>query len=533
MKIAIVGSGISGLSALWAIKKYSDHEVELFERRDRLGGDAYAVPYQIPGKKECQVDLAFLLFNHRGWPNLCKFFKELGVETQDARATFSVSGDEGRYEWSSHSLSTVFRTWANMANPNMWRMIWDVVRFSYFAPDILRDPETYRNVSLSDYLRTNNYSRAFAELYLIPLVAAVWTGKLRKCADMPVLKAIQVFHANGMLELWEKIPWQVVKGGSGEYIKKIVKCAPEGSIHMNLGVQSARPTPDGQVALKLDDGTTRLFDHVIIASPTEPVRRILGAGHCLSSELDYALSQSVWTDMELVAHHDQSLLPRDPKMWAGWNATLFSESQSEKSPSYMIPTEARPVANTISCCFSYNEMLGVPESEYGPVLVSFNPQAPIDPSKIIYRHVFSQGTPMLSSTDAIQNLSNPKWCEKHIPKGIDLCGAWKGYGYHEDGLVSSFQALQKLSINVPEMLPRSNPPRALSTSDNVARALIVTFEYARIVLTPLTTVLAWIIIALCNLCMIVCEMLDTDKAKHDIELVRDAWAEPDTYQWAT
>jgi len=281
-RIAIVGSGVSGLSALWALRK-SSASITLFEREDRLGGHTNTATWTSPldPSLTTHVDTGFIVLNTATYPNFIAFLAQLGVKTIPSQMTFGISRDAGAFEWSGTSLSALFSQPGNALRPSFWRMIFDIVRFNLFSLDLLLNPATpSTQLSIGEYLEREGYSKAFRDDYLIPMTACVWSTGPDKCAlQFPVLTLVRFMWNHHLLStVAERPPWLTVKGGAKKYIEAVTRECSNATIELGTPVESLE-RKNGRVELTLGGKEAKrqeIFDEVILACHGDQARRIVG-----------------------------------------------------------------------------------------------------------------------------------------------------------------------------------------------------------------------------------------------------------------
>ncbi|KAK9762652.1 hypothetical protein K7432_011414 [Basidiobolus ranarum] len=235
MKVAIIGSGVSGLGAAWALSEHSDHNVTLYEKNDYVGGHTHTVDYRVPscsiatrptGDKgndkaqdigaEVPVDTGFIVFNNLTYPNLLQFFRHLGVEYIDSDMSFSVSRDKGEFEWAGNNLLTLFAQHENLYSIPMWQTVYDIIKFNFEATEIISLPEGHpdREITVGEFLDRKNYSEAFRRNYLLPMTAAIWSTPPDKCSlEFPAYILIKFMHNHCLLQITNRPQWLTVKNG--------------------------------------------------------------------------------------------------------------------------------------------------------------------------------------------------------------------------------------------------------------------------------------------------------------------------------
>ena len=413
MRIAVVGSGISGLSAAWLLSQR--HQVTLFEAENRLGGHTHTVDVTLDGQT-FPVDTGFLVFNHRTYPELTRLFDTLEVETVASEMSFSVRLDRPDLEWAGTSLGTVFGQRANLARPAFWSMLRDLLRFNREA---VRETELANGMALGDYLQLRGYGKSFIEWYLLPMAAAIWSCPASQMLEFPLSSFIRFCHNHGLLQVTNRPQWRTVEGGGREYVKKLA--AGIGEIHLGQPVESLRPR-GGQVEL-VSGSVSGLYDQVVLACHSDQSRAILAPHYATQSRL---LRHLPYQPNRAVLHSDASVLPRRKKLWAAWNYQSGHGTLSD-----------RPVA----VHYLINRLQPLPTET--PVIVSLNPLQDIDPAQVHgsfhYSHpVFNRQSVGIQRQIAAANGRD----------GIWLAGAWLGYGFHEDGLASALRVARQLDADL-------------------------------------------------------------------------------------
>jgi len=410
MRIAVVGSGISGLSAAWLLSRR--HQVTLFEVENRLGGHTHTVDVTLDGQT-FPVDTGFLVFNHRTYPELTRLFDTLGVETVASEMSFSVRLDALDLEWAGTNLNTVFGQRANLGRPAFWRMLRDILRFNREA---VREIELAGRLSLGDYLKARGYSAPFVEWYLLPMAAAIWSCPAAQMLEFPLASFVSFCRNHGLLQVVDRPQWRTVKDGGREYVNKLA--AGIGEILLGHPVESVRPR--GSQIEVASHGLSGLYDQVVLASHSDQSSAMLAAHYPMQARL---LQQMPYQPNRAVLHSDASVLPRRKPLWSAWN---YQSGKSE--------LDERPVA----VHYLINRLQPLPTET--PVIVSLNPLHDPDPAKVHgefhYSHpVFSRhATATQREIEAINGR-----------EGIWLAGAWLGYGFHEDGLASALRVVRRLN----------------------------------------------------------------------------------------
>jgi len=413
LKIAIVGSGISGMAAAWLLS--DDHDVTVFEADGRLGGHSHTV--EAPsGRGSVPVDMGFIVYNEANYPNLVALFEHLGVPTKATDMGFAVSLDEGALEYGGADLSTLFAQWRNLVRPRFWSMLSDLVRFYREAPAHACALDA-KMTSLGDYLDTQGYGRAFQDDLLLPQAAAIWSTSKRGIRDYPASAFIRFFENHGLLKILDRPLWRTVEGGARVYVERLT-AAYRDKIRLGAPVASIARTPAGVLVRGADGGQER-FDHVVVAThadqglalleqPTARERRLLGA---------FAYSRN-----QAVLHSDERLMPRRRKTWSAWNYVGSTASDGDSS-----------------LCVTYwmNRLQDLPLET--PLFVTLNPAEAPDPARVIrtetYEHPVFDAAAMRAQKD-LWSLQGDG--------GVWWCGAYFGAGFHEDGLQAGLAVAEAL-----------------------------------------------------------------------------------------
>ncbi len=425
MKLAIVGSGISGLAVAHTLQNHAD--ITVFEAGDYFGGHTHTVDVTLPtpqGLVTPGVDTGFLMFNERTYPNLINLFAELKVETAPSDMSFSVQVPgalNGKtLEWSGTDLNSVFAQRGNLVNPRFWRMLADVLRFNALCTRIAKEQrEKELQQPLSEFLRTHKFSEPFRDWYFLPMLGCIWSCPTDQMLQFPVATMIRFCHNHGLIQVTNRPQWFSVVGGARHYVEKILSNLYDKRLNTPVRLIER----DAQGVRVITDGHAERFDQVVIATHTD---QALGLLREASGEERSVLGAIRYQDNRAVLHTDASVLPANPKTWAAWNYERAASNGRESS----------------RVCLHYllNRLQRIPFEQ--PVVVSLNPLQAIDPATIVgeydYAHpVFDLGAIETQKRLPLLQGQQHTW----------YAGAWTGYGFHEDGLKSGLQvgrALLKL-----------------------------------------------------------------------------------------
>ena len=416
MKVAIVGSGIAGLAAAHALRWNA--QVTLFEAGSHFGGHANTVDVTLDGVTH-GVDTGFLVYNERTYPGLIRLFAELGVVTAPSEMSFSVQvprafGDRP-LEWSGTNLASVFCQRANLGRPGFWRMLRDLLRFNRDATQIAESGWSGMEQSLGSFLDARGYSREFREWYLLPMIGCIWSGPTQGMLRFPVGMLVRFCHNHGLLQIANRPQWYTVSGGSRQYVRKII----DGLADARLGTPVRRILRgEGGVDIATDNSTER-FDRVVIATHPDQALAML---HGATAQERAVLGAIRYQHNRAVLHTDTSVLPRHRGAWAAWN--------------YEAST---PEGGGVCLHYLINRLQPLPWDQ--PVIVSLNPLRAIARSSVIrefdYEHPVFDGESVRAQRQLAQLQGR---------RNTWFCGAWTGYGFHEDGLISGQAAAKALLV---------------------------------------------------------------------------------------
>ncbi|KAJ7028413.1 FAD/NAD(P)-binding domain-containing protein [Mycena alexandri] len=434
MKVAVIGSGVSGLGASWLLNEYSEHEVHLYEVDSRPGGHANTVKFTPPGKKPedgVYVDTGFIVFNPSTYPNFIKYLNLHAIKILPTEMTFSVSRDGGLFEWAGSNLMTIFCQPYRLIDPNMWRLIYDVLRFNACARSIITD-NSDAELSIGEYMDREGYSDSFKDNYLIPMTACIWSTPPDKCAlDFPARTLIQFLNNHHLLQITGKPSWLTLEGGSRVYVNKILSKLPKAQLHLSTPVQSVSQVGQGSVRLTTASGVTESYDHVIFACHSDTALSILQAGEGITEEEQRILSMFQWNRNEAVLHSDIELMPKSRLAWSCWNYLTQSvlDSQGKRKAN----------SNQVSLTYGMNDLQHIPEAKYGPVLVTLNP--PFEPREGTLAGRYRYDHPVLDA-GAVRAQKLMRTIQR--TRSISYAGAYLRYGFHEDGFASGLDAARHL-----------------------------------------------------------------------------------------
>jgi len=409
-RIAVVGSGISGLSAAWLLGKR--HEVTLFEADDRIGGHSNTVEAPTPSAPVA-VDTGFIVYNEDNYPNLKALFEHLSVPTKPAHMSFAVSIDDGAFEYSSHGIRALFAQKRNWVSPKFWRMISDLLRFQKQAPKDLAEMER-TGETLDAYLTRNGYGDLFKEAHLLPQAAAIWSCSMGQMSAYPAASFVRFYMNHNLLTYDLKPTWRTVDGGSREYVRRL-HADFAGRTVLSAGVVGVARDPSG-ATLRFEDGRTERFDAVLLATHSDQALRLLDQP---TPDERHLLGAIAYRANRAILHRDVSAMPKRRKAWAAWTHKGYSDRAGEGGVTYWM-----------------NEL----QSLSGPPLfVSLNPAKDPDPALVIGAWDYEHPVFDLAAVAAQSEL----WSLQG-QGGVWFAGAWFGSGFHEDGLQAGLAAAEQM-----------------------------------------------------------------------------------------
>ena len=425
MKIAVIGAGISGLSAAWQLSR-DGHDVSLYEAGTYFGGHTNTVDVSVDGQR-FGVDTGFLVFNHRTYPNLVRLFDELQVHTTASDMSFAakmpVSAKAGArvLEWAGSNLDTVFAQRRNLLSPRFWRMLRDILRFNRQTTAMAVTPRAMEETPLGDFLDANGYGAEFRDWYLLPMAGCIWSCPTEQMLAFPLATFVRFCHNHGLIQVNDRPQWHTVTGGSRHYVQKMLADIP--TKHLNTPVRSVTRVDVGPHRQVRVDSTLGglMYDHVVMASHSDQTLAMLAD----ASEAERAVLSAVgYQPNRAVLHTDASCLPKREKAWSAWNYESAGPGEADVCVHYLL-----------------NKLQPLPVST--PVIVSLNPIREPQPSSVLasfdYAHPVFDG-PAISAQRVLPTLQGVRntW----------FAGAWTGYGFHEDGLKSGLAVADAIAALV-------------------------------------------------------------------------------------
>ncbi len=422
MKIAVIGAGISGLSAAWQLSR-EGHQVSLYEAGAYFGGHANTVDIEVDGQR-FGVDTGFLVFNHRTYPNLVRVFDELGVHTTASDMSFAVKmpipqGAGSRMlEWAGANLGTVFAQKRNLFSVRFWRMLKDILRFNRETTQLALTPGAMEETPLGDFLDARGYSTEFRNWYLLPMAGCIWSCPTEQMLAFPLATFVRFCHNHGLIQVNDRPQWHTVTGGSRNYVQKMLAAIP--NKYLSTPVKSVTRIEVGglhQVRVESPHGE-QLYDHVVLATHSDQALALLqdagDAERALLSSVDYQQNRAV-------LHTDARCLPERRNAWSAWNY----ESAGAAEP---------------RVCVHYLLNMLQPLPVQTPVIVSLNPISEPDPATVLGEFDYAHPVFDSAAIDAQNRLPALQGT-----RNVWFAGAWTGYGFHEDGLKSGLSVADAIA----------------------------------------------------------------------------------------
>jgi predicted NAD/FAD-binding protein len=406
MKIAIVGSGISGNSLAYTLSK--EHDITLFEKNNRLGGHSHTHEIISQGKK-INVDTGFIVFNKKTYPLFTKLLDELNVHYEKSDMSFSVFSKDRNFEYNGTTLNTLFSQRKNIFNYKFIKMIYEIIKFNKVALTLL---SAKTEISLETFLRQNNFSDYFRKNYILPMGSAIWSSNINSMLKFPAVFFVKFFNNHGMLNINDRPQWLTVTNGSKEYVEKLTASIKK-NIRLNCPVKAVKRNKDS-VEVKSSDGT-EIFDYIFFACHSDEALKLIIDPSTQEKEV---LSSIPYSKNEVTLHTDESIMPNNKLTWAAWNYNIDS-------------TNDMPIALT----YNMNILQNLKTQQ--TILVTLNDNGNINPEKVLKKINYDHPLFSLKSVEAQKNYG--------IISGVNrtgYAGAYWGNGFHEDGISSAYNAIK-------------------------------------------------------------------------------------------
>lgn len=414
-KIAIIGSGISGLGAAAILN--GKHDITLYEKDKTVGGHARTLTIDYEGKR-IAVDTGFIVFNYHNYPNLTALFKALEVPVHQSNMTFAVTVNDGALEWGARSIDAVFGQRSNLLRPAFWRLMFDVMHFNACAKHVVN---ALPQLTLGQLLQKMNVGAWFAPYYILPMGGAIWSCPLDTMLNFPAKNFIDFFDSHGLLSITGQPQWYTVTGGSQEYIKRLI--APfEAAIRLNCAAVAVTRNDD-QVQITDSTGETRIYDHVVMACHADQALAMIKD---LDPKEQRALDAFRYQRNMVILHKDSGIMPKRKRCWASW---VYHSAPNARE-------------DALSITYWMNLLQGIDENT--PLFVTLNPLQPIAKEDVFDVHWFEHPIYSPESVAAQRAIADMQG-----ERNTWFCGAYLRNGFHEDGLASAVEVASRLGAAVP------------------------------------------------------------------------------------
>ena len=412
MKIAVIGSGISGLSAAYFLSKR--HKVDLFEKDDHFGGHSYTVDVEYEKNKKISVDVGFIVFNHQTYPNLINFFKENEIEIEKSNMSFSVSVKDTSIEYCGNGLNGIFANKKNLFNIKFLKMFLDIMSF-YKKSSNLKNLDTKE--TLGNYLKKQKLSKFFIDYHLIPMVSAIWSMPPQESSTMPLKFFLNFFQNHGLFKLKNRPQWYTVKNRSRTYVNKILSKI-SGEYYKNYKINKIKRETNSIKIYYGDHSEFFDYEKIVLAIHADDALSLID--NPLKGENEI-LSNFNYKKNIAILHTDENVMPKNKKIWSSWNSKVDSKNINKNSVTYWL---------------NLLQNLNINKN----IFLTLNPFIKIDEKKIIkkidFTHPYYNQETLVNQKklNLIQNKQN-----------ILFCGSYFGYGFHEDGIKSSLEMVKHIN----------------------------------------------------------------------------------------
>ena len=411
MRIAVIGSGISGLSAAHYLSK--KNKVDLFEKEDHFGGHSYTIDIK-DNNNHVPVDIGFIVFNFKTYPNFVKFLNENGIEIEKSNMSFSVSVKETEIEYCGKGLLGIFSNKKNLLNFDFFKMFFEIIKF-YKKSNNLKNIE--ENLTLDDFLKREKMSKYFINYHIIPMVSAIWSMPPYEAKQMPLKFFLKFFQNHGLFNLKNRPQWYTIKNRSRTYVKKILETI-SGEYYKNYRINKISRLSNGVKVYYGGNNEFFDYDKVVIATHADEALSLITDP---TPEEKSILANFKYKNNIAIIHTDETLMPKNKKAWSSWNSSVNKENTSETSITYWLNLLQNLKTNK-------------------NIFLSLNPFLKIDPKKIISKVKFTHpyyDKEALENQNRLKNIQNKK--------NLLFCGSYFGYGFHEDGIKSSLEMIKSFN----------------------------------------------------------------------------------------
>ena len=411
MRIAVIGSGISGLSAAHYLSK--KNKVDLFEKEDHFGGHSYTIDVK-DNNNHIPVDIGFIVFNFKTYPNFVKFLNDNGIEIEKSNMSFSVSVKETEIEYCGKGLLGIFSNKKNLLNFDFFKMFFEIIKFYKKSNDLKNIEE---NLTLDDFLKREKMSKYFINYHIIPMVSAIWSMPPYEAKQMPLKFFLRFFQNHGLFNLKNRPQWYTIKNRSRTYVKKILETI-SGEYYKNYRINKISRFSNGVKVYYGGNNEFFDYDKVVIATHADEALSLITDP---TPEEKSILANFKYKNNVAIIHTDVSLMPKNKKAWSSWNSSVNKDNTSETSITYWLNLLQNLKTNK-------------------NIFLSLNPFLKIDHKKIISKVKFTHpyyDKEALENQNRLKNIQNKK--------NLLFCGSYFGYGFHEDGIKSSLEMIKSFN----------------------------------------------------------------------------------------
>jgi predicted NAD/FAD-binding protein len=413
---AVIGSGVSGLTSAYLLSK--KHKVTVFEKANKIGGHTATVDVEKNGEKYA-IDTGFIVFNDKTYPNFLALLDEIGIGQQATEMSFSVHNCQTGMEYNGHNLNTLFAQRRNLLNPKFWLLVKEILRFNKLCKNIYNQQNYQQGKTLGAFLKEHDFSLYFAEHYILPMGAAIWSSSLAQMEDFELRFFIQFFHNHGLLNIADRPQWYVIPKGSRSYLPPLIKPFAD-NIQLNAQISGISRQND-KVQINFNDGTNQIFDEVVFACHSDQALALLDDATEAEQQILGAIPYST---NSVVLHTDKKLLPVRKNAWASWNYQLSADRHKAASVTY-----------------NMNILQGL-QSEH-TFCVTLNQKEAIDEQHILQE--FSYHHPVFSAESIQAQKQRSQICgQQHT----HFVGAYWHNGFHEDGVRSAVEVAQRFDCHI-------------------------------------------------------------------------------------
>ena len=413
MKIAVIGSGISGLSSAYYLSK--KHKVDLFEKQDRFGGHSYTLDIKLNDKEKVAVDIGFMVFNKVTYPNLINFFKENEIEIEKSDMSFSVTVKGTNIEYCGKGLNGIFSNRSNLFNTKFVKMFFEIISFYKNCEKL--NSNSIEKITLGEYLNKIGKSKYFIDYHIIPMVSAIWSMPPYEASQMPLVFFLNFFKNHGLFKLKDRPQWFTVANRSKTYVNKILSKI-SGEYFKNYEINKIIRNKNGVQIYYGSDSEFFNYDKVVLASHADECLKIISD---TTNEEKEILSNFKYKPNKAIIHTDESAMPKNKKAWCSWNSSLNPENKEQSSVTYWL-----------------NQLQNLKINKN--IFLTINPFFNINPDLIYntidFTHPYydQKALENQSKLKSIQNINNTLYA-----------GSYFGYGFHEDGIKSSIEMLKTIN----------------------------------------------------------------------------------------